>query len=137
MRVGGIVFLACIGLAGCTGAQVRPTDAREEASAVEAANQHVALAVLVSMHFCKKGEWPSAVEDAQTYATESEIQLPVMPDWNLWMDPAITYTATRDLLLNTPALDREGYGFPVSTTVNPPGCDQGNIDVRPHIKIGQ
>lgn len=137
MRIGGAVFLIFIGLMGCAGSEVRPTDAGEKDSAVEAGNQHIALAVLASMHYCKKGEWPLTVEDARTYATESEVLLPVMPDWSVWMEPTITYTATRDLMLRTPAMNREGYDFPVSTTVNPPGCNEGNIDVRPHISLGR
>lgn len=137
MRVWGIVVLGCFGLVGCVGAQVRSTDAGKEESAVEAGNQHMALAVLASMHYCKKGGWPSTIEDARTFAAEGEIKLPVMPDWNIWGTPAITYMPTQDLMLRTPATDREGYSFPVSTTVNPPDCDDGNVRVRPHITLGK
>jgi len=99
-------------------------------------NQHIAMSVLLALHYCEKQQWPESITVIREFNHAKQLSLPHNINWNLLESPKVKFEVNEDIVFKTPEIDKESGNIAVSSIHSYPGCNNGNIKVNVNINIG-
>jgi hypothetical protein len=107
-----------------------------EKKLVENATQHAAISTLVARFYCENGKWPGSISEIQIYQSQKKLPLPVVVNW-AWLESSeVKYEVGEQVVLRTPERNKEAGDIAVTSINSYPICDNGNVEIKIHLKLG-
>ncbi|KGQ19773.1 hypothetical protein LF41_2275 [Lysobacter dokdonensis DS-58] len=101
-------------------------------------HQHMVLNFVSAIYYCENKHWPADVAAVHAFQDELKITLPVPPDWTL-IESRLAYSVSEDTGEMTVHSEKDIVpdAHPVTSTNQTPVCTGKNIEMRPHLNIGE
>lgn len=100
------------------------------------ANQHVAMGVLLALHYCEYNDWPSTLTKLQEFTPKRNFKLPVEINWNWFSRPSVEITFSEKIVVRTNDGIQKKHSTVITSFHKAPGCDGNNIKVNASLNIG-